>query len=399
VTPTLASLPHDGRRGPPRFLLGLDNARALRLAFGEEALAAMCACLEQEIGQAAGVEMTGTATPDRWLLTLPALPPGEAEALLEALLVRLSLMPVRWEGAALHPALNWNAVPEAAGPEDSPPLSTHAPPEAGEAWARGYRADMAVAARAFAAMADERLALAWQPVLAADDPDRLLYHEALARFAPEAEVAPATLFPALERLGMTRLFDHHVAARILDALDRHPDAVIGVNLSGASASCDGWWLSLLDRLERAPALARRLVVEITETAQMAEGGVRFAARLRERGCRIAIDDFGVGHASIRNAMMIEADIVKIDASFIRNADASDRNYEVLRHLTGIAASIAADVIVEGIETGAESELARRIQADLTSRPGACWQQGYWLGRPSTRCPWASPVPEHPGSSA
>ena len=77
-------------------------------------------------------------------------------------------------------------------------------------------------------------------------------------FAPEAAVAPGELFPALERLGMTRLFDHHVMALIGRELERHPDAVIGVNLSGASASCDGWWLPLLDRLESAPALARRL---------------------------------------------------------------------------------------------------------------------------------------------
>lgn len=404
MTFPLASSPSAGeRRRTPRFLIGMDNARAVRLAFGDEALAALRALVEREIGRAAGievaeVEMTGRAARDQWLLTLPGLAPAEAAALLEALFVRLSLTPVRWNGAALHPALNWVAVPDDAGPDAGPPPPAAAPPEPGEAWARRYRADMAIAAQAFAAMAAGELALAWQPVLAADDPGRLLYHEALTRFAPEAAVAPGELFPALERLGMTRLFDHHVMALIGRELERHPDAVIGVNLSGASASCDGWWLPLLDRLESAPALARRLVVEITETARMAEDSVRFVARLRERGCRIALDDFGVGHASIRNAMMIEADIVKIDACFIRNAGASDRNREVLRHLTGIAASIAADVIVEGIETGAESDLARQIQSNLAPRSGACWQQGYWLGRPSTRRPWPAPpiAPRSPG---
>ncbi|WP_284279056.1 hypothetical protein, partial [Sphingobium jiangsuense] len=112
MTFPLASSPSAGeRRRTPRFLLGVDNARAVRLAFGDEALAALRALVEREIGRAAGievaeVEMTGRAARDQWLLTLPGLAPAEAAALLEALFVRLSLTPVRWNGAALHPALN-----------------------------------------------------------------------------------------------------------------------------------------------------------------------------------------------------------------------------------------------------------------------------------------------------
>lgn len=368
----------------------MDNARAIRVAFGEGALDAMLRAVGQEIGRAPGISLTEGGACGHWWLTIRGASQREAAAMLEALFFRLSLTPVRYGGASLHPALSWAAHSPGSGPDHfaHPDIAA---PEPGENWTQRYRAAMAIAAQAFAAMAKGQLTLAWQPVVAADDTDRQLYHETLTRFAPEAGITPASLFPALELLGMTGLFDHHVMALILDELDHFPDAVIGVNLSGASTSGGGWWLTLLDRLEKAPALARRLVVEITETAQLAEGGVHFATRLREYGCRIALDDFGVGHASIRNAMMIQPDIVKLDACFIRNANASDRDRELLRHLAGIAANIAADVVVEGIETEAESNLARQIQSSLVPRSTACWQQGYWLGRPSTSRPWLPPA--------
>lgn len=392
----LSSLASDDRHGQlPRFRLCMDNAQFIRLAFGEEALAAMLRAVEQAIGQAPGISLTEGEACGHWCLTIHGPSQRGAAAMLEALFVRLSLTPVRWGGTSLHPTLNWAAQSAGSGPDDFAHLDI-ATPEPGESWTQGYRIAMAIAAQAFAAMAKGQLTLAWQPVVAADDPGRQLYHETLTRFAPEAGITPASLFPALELLGMTRLFDHQVMASILDELDSFPNAVIGVNLSGASTSGGGWWLTLLDRLEKAPALARRLVVEITETAQLAEGGVHFATRLREYGCRIALDDFGVGHASIRNALMIEPDIVKLDACFIRNAGDSDRDIELLRHLAGIAANIAADVIIEGIETEAESNLARQIQSSLVPRSTACWQQGYWLGRPSTSRPWltaTAPVPK------
>jgi len=96
--------------------------------------------------------------------------------------------------------------------------------------------------------------------------------------------------------------------------------------------------------------------------------------LRRHGCHIVIDDFGAGHASIRQLLAFKPEVVKVDRFFVHYAKASTQGFAALGHLIGLAESLGALAVVEGIETAAESEMARQA--------GGCWQQGYHLGRPS-----------------
>ncbi len=214
-----------------------------------------------------------------------------------------------------------------------------------------YRHDMAVAAEAFAALAEDRLHLNWQPILSPRAPLNFLYQEGLARlFGRDGRPIPTAEFvPALERLGLVRAFDHEIMALALHELENYPAALLGVNISGQSACIDGWWASMFERLERSPDVAQRLIVELTETAALAPGVHEFVFELRRLGCRFALDDFGVGHASIRNALTLSPDIIKIDGFFLRQADPAIHDYPTLEHLIGIAASLAPVVVVEGVE--------------------------------------------------
>jgi EAL domain-containing protein (putative c-di-GMP-specific phosphodiesterase class I) len=250
-----------------------------------------------------------------------------------------------------------------------------------EDWAAQYRRDMMLAAQALAGTEEERLELRWQAVRSASAPERALYHEGLARLISREgqPLSPAAFVPALERLGLVRAFDRDVFTLVLNELENFPGARLGVNISAQSARLDGWWFSTLERLRANPDLARRLVVEITETAALTGEAHRFVSALRRLGCRIALDDFGVGHASVRNAMALMPDIIKVDAFFLRRAGSSDQSEALLEHLVGIAAHCAPVVIVEGVETAAQSRMAERLQARYQSPANACWQQGYHFG--------------------
>ncbi|MFY1005193.1 EAL domain-containing protein, partial [Escherichia coli] len=74
----------------------------------------------------------------------------------------------------------------------------------------------------------------------------------------------------------------------------------------------------------------RLTVEITETAaiQDIEDIRGFVTRLKNYGCRIAIDDFGAGYTSFRNLRKLAVDIIKIDGAFVQNVgrSADDRAF-------------------------------------------------------------------------
>jgi len=259
-------------------------------------------------------------------------------------------------------------------------------PQEDAAWADRYRADMALVVtvmtaleRAFAGHA-EQLALFWQPVC---DGERVLYREALVRFIDANGVArsPADEILALERLGFIRFLDRYVVARVVAELEDSSNVSLGVNISAQSVRGDCWWDDVVHRLNRRNDVANRLILEITETTtfpNMSEA-VRFTARMRRLGCKVALDDFGMGFTSVRQILALSPDIVKLDRFFLRRAGLSAKDRATFLHLAQFAQSMDVTVVVEGVET--------QSQAKLVHEAGVRWQQGYYWGRPTTSRAW------------
>jgi len=303
---------------------------------------------------------------------------------LELALGRLSGEPVRLPGCDLHLALSCVV----AGDEGSCALPDYEAAGDEGAWAERYRRNMSLAAEALAAMREGRLHLSWQPVRSAAAPAQILYSEALARVVGRdgRVLSPSAFIPAMEALGLMRHFDRRIVTAVLDELENFPAAVLGVNISAQSARLDVWWVSMLARLRRSPDMARRLVVEITESAALHADAHAFVRELRRLGCRVALDDFGVGHASVRNAMALGPDIIKVDGFFLKWAGSDPANYTFLEHMIGVAGVIAPVVIVEGVETAEQSRMAATLQSQ-DGRRSPCWQQGHHLGCASVWRSW------------
>lgn len=262
-------------------------------------------------------------------------------------------------------------------------------------WAASYRRDMATAAQFFAAVHEQGLQVAWQPISSSVDPDHVLYHEALLRGVDDNGqlVSQAAVIGVLERLGLICVLDYLMVDHALHELQRSSHASIGVNISALSAKLDPWWCCILGRLAQNPDMANRLNVELTETAAIGSRTdlVHFARALQETGCALVIDDFGVGNASFWSLFGLCPQVVKIDGSFLRRALNGDRHQQILHHLAGLARSIARVVVIEGVET---VELSR-----LADSQGLQWQQGYFHGFPSIRRPWLNDLGGLPSHTA
>jgi EAL domain-containing protein (putative c-di-GMP-specific phosphodiesterase class I) len=248
---------------------------------------------------------------------------------------------------------------------------------AGDGWARRYREDMSVAAGVLLALSRGRLTLAVQPVTRIGDPKMTLYSEALLRRsgANGQWMSPGGFLPSLERLGLVRLLDREIVARVLAMLKVDPAINLSVNISGQSAQLDGWWLQAVESLRRRRDIASRLVIEISEIWPMpsiAEAAT-FAARMRDLGCRVALDNFGAGHASVGQLLALRPDIVKVAPLFLSRAETSPAGEDALRHIIGLAKAMAPTVVLGGVET---PSLAR-----IAAASGAAWHQGRLLGAP------------------
>jgi EAL domain-containing protein (putative c-di-GMP-specific phosphodiesterase class I) len=241
---------------------------------------------------------------------------------------------------------------------------------------------MTVAADLFEAKAQNRLQLAWQPVRHAVETGDILYYECLLRIidANGDLQTPDRFLPSLERLGLMRALDRHVVLSVIDELRADSTIRLGANVSAQSAVDDVWWNGIFETLRTNRKLASRLVVEITETAAFPSipQAVHFIASLRALGCVVALDDFGMGHSSIRQLITLQPNMVKIDAFFVRHARRSRDGRKCLEHLIGLASTIAGDVVIEGIESDEQSTLAKVS--------GGLWQQGYHHGCPAVTRP-------------
>jgi diguanylate cyclase (GGDEF)-like protein len=121
----------------------------------------------------------------------------------------------------------------------------------------------------------------------------------------------------------------------------------------------------------------RLVLEVTESVLAdPEGGVAATlATLRRSGVRVALDDFGAGHSSIRYLCQLPVDVLKIDRSFVSGVFSGEPSKALLEAIVCMARSLGIEVIPEGIE---ELDQLFRLRA-----MGCHMGQGFLLARPAS----------------
>lgn len=210
--------------------------------------------------------------------------------------------------------------------------------------------------------------------------ERTHYSECLARIVlgDGRILMPVDFIGDLEASGDIGFLDAAIVDLVLDALEREPNSNLGCNISPATLASETSWGMVMHLLGRRPQLAHRLVLEITESApldEIAAAPVRLTDA-QALGCRIAIDDFGAGGATMRHlhGIKLDWDIVKIDRSCFSLVLPPSSERDGLRGILELASHIAPTVIVEGIETSEHF--------DVAYSSGVRWGQGFFFSRPS-----------------
>ncbi len=245
-----------------------------------------------------------------------------------------------------------------------------------------HRADMEIGERVTQALKEDRLVFAYQPVVDARSHAVQFYECLLRMSSPEGDLIPASEFvPAVERLGMMRALDRRSLDLALHDLEGQANVTLAVNISGVTAADRGWLRALVSRLKDRRDLARRLIVEITETAALhdLEDTARFVSVLRDLGCQVAIDDFGAGYTTFRHLKALTVDIVKIDGSFVRDLARDRKNQLFIRNLLSLTETFNLCTIAECVET--------KEEADFLLSEGVQFLQGYFFGRPDVNPVW------------
>jgi EAL domain-containing protein (putative c-di-GMP-specific phosphodiesterase class I) len=245
------------------------------------------------------------------------------------------------------------------------------------------RSRLAVEEAVRAALRRDRMLFAFQPVVCAAT-GRVDYFECLLRMRDEKGgiLAGAEFITIVEELGLIGLIDCYVLEKAVQELAADPQIRLGFNISGLTAGDRRWLQLLISLLRHRSEIARRLVVEITETAALCdiEQSARFVDTLREAGCRVALDDFGAGHTTLRHLQILPVDIVKIDGSLVRNLTSRPQDRVFLRHLLGLTKGFGLTTVAECVENAEDAAVLRA--------EGIGYLQGYHFGRPTIDRAWA-----------
>jgi diguanylate cyclase (GGDEF)-like protein len=158
-----------------------------------------------------------------------------------------------------------------------------------------------------------------------------------------------------------------------------PDFVMSVNVSPVQFGSDNFDDQVIEVIQETGIDPSRLILEITESTLMSsqEKTERALARLRERGIRFSIDDFGTGFSSLSYLTRLPVSSIKIDKAFVtamgEDASATTSDKKLITAMINLAHSIDLKVVAEGVETEAQFAFLKAAHCNLV--------QGYLTGRP------------------
>lgn len=244
------------------------------------------------------------------------------------------------------------------------------------------RQQMGLANYFFAAVKENRLRMAYQPVVDSKT-GKIAHYEALLRITNNTgKISSAgALIPVAEKMGMIDVIDNLVMGLVVDELRRSPDVTLAFNVSNMTTENMVWLDAFERKIKETPEIAQRLIVEITETAVQRDlrSTAFFVASVQDLGCKVALDDFGSGYTSFRQLKALSVDMVKIDGVFIKDLALSSDNQFFVKTMLDFAQGFGLETVAEFVETGEAAKILMEMGVD--------YMQGYYLGKPENHRSW------------
>ncbi|WP_184722796.1 bifunctional diguanylate cyclase/phosphodiesterase [Caulobacter sp.] len=229
-----------------------------------------------------------------------------------------------------------------------------------------------------AAVAENEFTLFYQPVVDIRE-HKVAGFEALMRWEhPEQGIlTPARFMAAFEDQDLSlKLGDmafETALRQMRNWLDQGVDfGRVAVNISSSQFRSGRLAQEIQERLARWNVPCERLTIEVTENVYMGWGSDLVSdtvRQLHEAGVMIALDDFGTGYASLANLRQFPIDRLKIDKSFVQNAE----DEAIVRAVITLGTSMGMKVVAEGVEDAEQLAALARYGCDQV--------QGYHFGRP------------------
>ena len=217
-----------------------------------------------------------------------------------------------------------------------------------------------------------------QPIISTTGLTR--YHEILIRIkmVDGKLIFPDTILPVAREAGLLPALDITVIEQtfrfIQSRQKSEPNSHFSINLTPDSLNKTDFLDNVFTLFRKYSVTPDRIIFEVIESDIIDNANVTDVLKaLRKAGSKIAIDDFGTGASSYSRLRTLDADILKIDGSFIRNILTDEFSRCAVRSFCEVAKLKKMEVVAEFVE----NEEIEKMLIDM----GIGWLQGYHIGKP------------------
>ena len=231
------------------------------------------------------------------------------------------------------------------------------------------------------ALKEDRFEPWFQPIMRLSD-NSVSHYEVLARMREKdgSIVLPGPFIEIAERFGLVGAISRSIIGKALalqaSLKNAGKDLSFCVNVSGKELGDREFLYFLKGRIFELGIDPRNIVFEITETASIydLDRAISFIMGLREIGCRISLDDFGIGFTSFLYLREMQVDYIKIAGSFIKGLEKNLNDQLFVKAITDVARGMEIETIAEFVESSAILGSLRKYGID--------YAQGYIIGIPA-----------------
>ncbi len=207
--------------------------------------------------------------------------------------------------------------------------------------------------------------------------DRIYKYEVLARaYYDEKIIAPYLFLDAAKRLGLITTITRIIIDKSF-AFFQHNDHQFSINLTEMDLK-DGYLIEFLKmKSARYNMNLSRVTFEVLENIDslIKDGSTaQTLHELKQFGCQIAIDDFGVENSNFLRLLELDFDYLKLDGVFIKDIAASSKSRKIVEAVVNLSKTMGIKTVAEFVENEAIYTILKEIGVD--------YAQGYYIAKPA-----------------
>ncbi|MDH5710782.1 MAG: EAL domain-containing protein [Gammaproteobacteria bacterium] len=149
---------------------------------------------------------------------------------------------------------------------------------------------------------------------------------------------------------------------------------VSINLAARQFKDGNLTATFIQAMDKYEIEGSELTIEVTEaTLTCSEGEIEATLnKLHDMGVKIAVDDFGIGFASLTNLKDLPIDVVKVDEKFVSGVPDNEKDVAVVTAIAGLTRGLKLKLLAEGIENERQLNMLKSVGCSLA--------QGYYWSK-------------------